>query len=154
MNKLKTPSQSAVESRYILMPDQANPQGTAFGGTIVGWMDLTAAMAAQRHAEKEVVTAAVDSITFEAPIHIGDHVIIQACVNYVGRTSMEVGVRVSREDPYSGKQTVATTAHFTFVALDQNKKPSPVPALSPQTPLEKKRYASAEKRAVQRKKKA
>jgi acyl-CoA hydrolase len=150
-DKGKPPSASAVETRYLVMPQQANPQGTAFGGAIVGWIDMTAAMAAQRHCGREVVTAGIDSLVFRHPIRIGDHVVLRAAVNYVSRSSMEVGVQVIREDPYSGEQTVATTAHLTLVALDENRKPAPAPPVLPQTPLEKKRYEDAWLRVQARK---
>jgi acyl-CoA hydrolase len=133
------------------MPDQANPYGTAFGGAIVAWIDMVASMAAQKHCGKEVVTAGIDSLNFKEPIHIGEHVVLKASVNYAGRTSMEVGVQVSREDPYTGRSTVATTAHLTFVALDENKKPTPVPAIIAETEDEKRRYANAEMRVKNRK---
>jgi acyl-CoA hydrolase len=147
----KTPRESAVETRYLVMPPQANPQGTAFGGAIVGWIDMTAAMAAQRHCGREVVTAGIDSLVFRQPIHIGDHVILRAAVNYVSRSSMEVGVQVVREDPYSGEQVMATTAHLTLVALDENKRPTPVPPLRPETEEEKRRYEHARLRVQARK---
>ncbi len=147
----KAPGQSAVVSRYLVMPDQANPCGTAFGGAIVAWIDMVASMAAQKHCGKEVVTASIDSLNFREPIYVGDHVVLKAAVNYVGRTSMEVGVRVTREDPYSGKETVATTAHLTFVALDKDKKPTAVPQIVPQTPDEKRRYENAKIRVRARK---
>ncbi len=149
--KPKTPGESAVEARYLLMPDQANPYGTAFGGAIVAWIDMVASMAAQRHCGREVVTVSIDSLSFKEPINIGDHVVLKASVNYVGRTSMEVGVQVSREDPYTGQKITATTAHLTFVALDKDKKPSPVPRLIPETEDEKRRYANAEIRVKNRK---
>ncbi|MGE5297434.1 MAG: acyl-CoA thioesterase [Solirubrobacterales bacterium] len=149
--KGKTPNQSAVETRYLVMPAQANPQGTAFGGAIVGWIDMTAAMAAQRHCGREVVTAGIDSLVFRRPIRIGDHVILKAAVNYVSRSSMEVGVRVIREDPYSGEQVLATTAHLTLVALDENRRPAPVLPLLPETPQEKQRYENARLRVQARK---
>jgi len=123
--KGKSPKESAVETRYLIMPHQANPHGTAFGGVIMAWIDMVAAMAAQRHCGKEVVTAGIDSLAFKEPIRIGDHVVLRASVNYVSRSSMEVGVQVTREDPYTGEQAIATTAHLTFVALDKNKKPTP-----------------------------
>ena len=147
----KKPCDSAVESRYLLMPHQANPYGTAFGGVIMAWIDMTASMAAQRHSGKEVVTASIDSLSFKEPIRIGDHVVLKACVNYVGRTSMEVGVRVIREDPYSAQQITATTAHLTFVALDENKRPCPVPPILPETEDEKRRYENAKLRVQARK---
>lgn len=149
--KPKTPGQSAVVTRYLIMPDQANPYGTAFGGAIVAWIDMVASMAAQKHCGKEVVTASIDSLNFREPIYVGDHVVLKASVNYAGRTSMEVGVRVTREDPYSSKEVVATTAHLTFVALDKNKKPTPVPQLMPETPDEKRRYENAKIRVQARK---
>jgi acyl-CoA hydrolase len=147
----KTPGQSAVVTRYLIMPDQANPYGTAFGGAIVAWIDMVASMAAQKHCGKEVVTAAIDSLNFREPIYVGDHVVLKASVNYVSRTSMEVGVQVTREDPYSSKQVVATTAHLTFVALDKNKKPTPVPHIVPETADEKRRYENAKIRVQSRK---
>jgi acyl-CoA hydrolase len=147
----KKPADSAVESRFLLMPHQANPHGTAFGGAIVAWIDMVASMAAQRHCGKEVVTVSIDSLSFREPIRIGDHVVLKASVNYVGHTSMEVGVRVIREDPYDGRQVKATTAHLTFVALDKNKHPSPVPPILPQTADEKRRYENAKLRVQARK---
>ena len=135
MEKLtpKKPSQSAVTTRYLVMPGQANPYGTAFGGAIVAWIDMVAAMAAQRHAGKEAVTASIDSILFKEPIYIGDQVVLNASVNYVGTTSMEVGVQVTREDPITNQNVIATTAHLTMVALGEDKKPAVVPPISPQT---------------------
>ena len=149
--KPKSPKDSAVETRYLVMPSHANPQGTAFGGTILAWIDVVAAMAAQRHCGKEVVTAQIDSIIFKQPIRVGDQVCLKASVNYVGRTSMEVGVQVTREDPYGDSSVVATTAHLTFVALDQNKRPTPVPPILPQTDAEKRRYENAKLRVQARK---
>ena len=151
LHQRKTPGQSAVITRCLVMPDQANPSGTAFGGAIVAWIDMVASMAAQRHSGKEVVTASIDSLNFREPIYVGDHVVLKACVNYVSRTSMEVGVRVTREDPYSSKEIIATTAHLTFVALDKNKKPIPVPQIVPETPDEKRRFQNAKLRVQARK---
>jgi len=147
----KSPRQSAVEARYLLMPGHANPHGTAFGGTIMSWIDMVASMAAQRHCSREVVTAGVDSLSFTEPIYIGDHVVLKACVNFAGSTSMEVGVQVSREDPFTNKQTITTSAHLTFVALDENKKPAPVPAIVPVNDDAKRRYENAKLRVQARK---
>ncbi len=151
MAKAKSPKDSAVETRYLLMPQQANPHGTAFGGAIVAWIDMVAAMSAQRHCGREVVTAGIDSLIFKEPIRIGDQVVLKATVNYVGRTSMEVGVQVVREDPYGGEAVVATTAHLAFVALDENKRPTEVPPLQPQTEQENRRYENAKVRVQARK---
>ncbi len=149
--KGKSPRQSAVEARYLLMPEQANPHGTAFGGAIMAWIDMVASMAAQRHCGKEVVTVSIDSLSFKEPIRIGDHVVLKASVNYVGRTSMEVGVQVTRENPYSGEKIIATTAHLTFVAIDENKRPSAAPQILPETAEEKRRYENAKLRVQARK---
>jgi len=147
----KKPSDSAVQSRYMLMPDNANPYGNAFGGAIVAWIDITASMAAQRHCGKETVTARIDSLSFKEPIHVGDHVVLKACVDYVGHTSMEISVEVIREDPYSSKQVLATMAHLTFVAIGEDKHPTKVPAILPQTEEEKRRYENAKLRVEARK---
>jgi acyl-CoA hydrolase len=149
--KGKSPRESSVETRYLIMPHQANPHGTAFGGVIVAWIDMVAAMTAQRHCGKEVVTAGIDSLVFKEPIRIGDHVVLKASVNYVSRSSMEVGVQVTREDPYSGQHVTATTAYLTFVALDENKRPTPAPPIVPETQQEINRYENAKLRVQARK---
>jgi len=115
--KPQSPKDSAVETRYLVMPSHANPQGTAFGGTILAWIDVVAAMAAQRHCGKEVVTAQIDSIIFKQPIRVGDQVCLKASVNYVGRTSMEVGVQVTREDPPVLPQTDAEKRRYENAKL-------------------------------------
>ena len=150
-DKVKRPSESAVEARYLLMPDHANPYGTAFGGAIVAWIDMVAAMSAQKHCGKEVVTAGIDSLVFKEPIKVGDHVVLKASVNYVGRTSMEVGVQVTKENPYTGEQAIATTAHLVFVALDTKKRPCEVEPVVPETEEEKRRYENAKIRVKARK---
>ncbi len=149
--KGKTPRDSAVETRYLVMPDQANPSGTVFGGVIAAWIDMVAGMAAQRHCRTGVVTARIDSLNFVEPVYIGDHVVLKASVNYAGRTSMEVGVKVIRENPCTGQQIEATTAYLTFVALDRENKPTPVPPLIPETEEEIKRYENARLRVQARK---
>jgi acyl-CoA hydrolase len=141
--KFKTPADSAVESRYLVMWQDANPYGTVFGGSIVAWIDMLGSMAAHKHCGKEVVTAAIDSISFDQPIYIGDQVVLKAAVSYVGRTSMEVSVVVIREEPKSGRNFVATRAYLTYVALDKNKKPTAAGALVPKTAFEKKEYENA-----------
>ncbi|MFB5651066.1 acyl-CoA thioesterase [Leptospira wolffii] len=141
--KIKTPRDSAAETRHIVMPDHTNHYGTLFGGTLMSWIDLIAVMVAQRHCGREAVTASVDKLNFLEPISIGDHVILKASVNYVGRSSLEIGVQVSKENPYTGTVVRATTAYLTFVALDENKRPCPIPGLNPETELEKRRYENA-----------
>lgn len=144
--KTKTPKESAIDTRYIVMPDHANHYGTAFGGVIMSWIDLIAVMVAQRHCEREAVTLSVDRLTFISPIQIGDHVILRASVNYTGTSSMEIGVQVIKENPYKQERVRATTAYLTFVALDENKKPVPVPTIVPETEDEIRRFNNAKLR--------
>ena len=138
-------------TRYLVMPHQANPQGTAFGGAIMGWIDMVAAMAAQKHCGCEVVTAGIDSVAFEEPVHVGDQVVLLACVNYVSKTSMEVGVKVIGENPCNGTRVTATRAFLTFVAIDENHRPVAVPPISPQTDEEQRRWNNAALRVKSRK---
>ena len=149
---IKTPADSAVQTRYLVMPGQANPYGTAFGGAIMSWIDMVAAMAAQKHCGREVVTAGIDSVAFETPVRIGDQVVLLACVNYVNRTSMEVGVKVIKENPVTGERSTATRAFLTFVAVDKEHQPVSAPKLTPQTDEEKRRWNNAALRVKSRKK--
>ncbi len=139
----KSPKDSQIESRYLVLPNHTNHYGTAFGGVIVSWIDSVAVMVAQRHCGRVSVTVSIDKISFLAPINVGDHVILKASVNYVGKTSMEVGVQVSKENPYTGEVVRATTAYLTFVALDESKKPVPINPIKPETSDEKRRFNNA-----------
>lgn len=144
------PSASRVEMSQLLLPQDTNNLGTAFGGTIMAWIDLCASMAAQRHSRSIVVTASMDRIDFLAPIKGGQHVTLLGMVNYVGRTSMEVGVRVESEDPLSGERTHAASAYLTFVALNAAGEPQQVRPLVPETTAEKLRLAEAKARRQHR----
>ena len=128
------------------MPGQANALGTVFGGQVMAWVDVCAAVSAQRFARTNVVTAAMDRLTFLAPIRQGDVVVVQSQVNWAGRTSMEVGVRVEREDPRTCERRKTATAYLTFVSLDDDGKPTPVPVLGVETEDEVRRFAEAEAR--------
>jgi acyl-CoA hydrolase len=147
----KTPRDSAVETRYLIMPQHANDAGILFGGTLMAWIDMVAAMVAQRHCGGRVVTASIDRLSFLAPCHIGDQVVLRASANYVGHTSMEVGVQVSRECPCSGLTVRTTAAYLTFVALDPRERPVAIAALRPETPDELRRWENARLRVVARK---
>ncbi len=147
----RTPRESAVEARYIIMPQHANDSGIAFGGTIMAWIDMVAAMVAQRHCGCRVVTVSIDRMSFLAPCHVGDHVLLRASANYVGHTSMEVGVQVLRENPRTAEQVRATTAYLTFVALDEQERPTTIPSLLPETPDEHRRFENARVRVAARK---
>jgi acyl-CoA hydrolase len=145
-SKSKTPSESAIEMREMVMPGDTNPHGTIFGGKIMSWMDIAAAMCASRHCENPVVTVHISDIDFISPIKVGSHVVIKTSVNYVGKTSMVIGVKVESENPYTGQVRKTTKAYLTFVAVDEFGKPIPVPALTPETEDEKRRYDNAQKR--------
>ena len=144
------PSESEVETTYTVLPPDTNHHGTAFGGKIMQWMDITAGIAAVRHCREPVVTVAVDDMHFAQPIRLGDVVILKACVNHTGRTSMEVGVRVERENIKTREREHCLTGYFTFVAVDDKSRPIPVPPLEPSNPNEKRRYANGESRRQQR----
>jgi acyl-CoA hydrolase len=147
----KSPSESSVEMREMVMPNHANPQNTVFGGTVMSWIDMAAAMVAARHCGRPVVTAHIADIDFVAPIKMGYHVLIKASLNYVGRTSMIVGVKVISENPYTGESRTTTKAYLTFVALDDLGRPIQVPELKPETEDEIRRFENAKKRVAMKK---
>jgi acyl-CoA hydrolase len=149
--KTKTPRDSQIEGHYLVMPQHANDIGIAFGGTIMSWIDAVAGMVAQKHCERKVLTVSTDRISFLAPVHIGNHVVFRASVNYVGTTSLEVGVQVTRENPYTGESVRATTAYLTFVGVDDNGHPTPVNLLKPEKPDEHRRHDNAKLRVQSRK---
>jgi len=146
MESAKTVSASRSEFVKVVQPEDANPMGVAFGGKVVQWMDMTAAIAATRHARKPVVTASIDHLSFLAPIRIGNFVIIRAAVNYTGKTSMEVGVTIESEDPLTGQRQRTTRGYLTFVALDEQGKPCTIPQVIPETEKDKQRYEEAKRR--------
>jgi acyl-CoA hydrolase len=148
---MKTPKDSAIEMRELVMPHHANPQNTVFGGTVMSWMDIAAAMVAARHCNRPVVTAHISDIDFIAPVKIGYHVHILASMNYVGRSSMIVGVKVIAENPMTGEKRTTTKAYLTFVALDDMGKPVEVPGLRVESEDEKRRFANAQERAKAKK---
>ncbi len=145
----KKPSASNVEMRFLVMPEHTNPQNSIFGGTVMSWIDMAAAMVAERHSGRPVVTVHVDDISFKAPIKIGDHVLVKASVNYVGNTSMLVGVKVIAENPFTGITRHTTTAYLTFVALDDIGRPIGICKLVPETEEEIRRFSEGEKRMLE-----
>lgn len=150
-NAPKSPSESSVEMREMVMPNHTNAHNTVFGGTVMSWIDIAAAMVAARHCGKPVVTAHIDDIDFIAPIKVGYHVLIQASMNYVGRTSMIVGVKVTSENPYTGEARKTTKAYLTFVALDDLGRPVEVPGLNPESEDEIRRFENAKLRVEHKK---
>jgi acyl-CoA hydrolase len=141
---------SQHETSELMMPHHANNLGHVFGGVMLSMMDKTAAVAAFRHCRMNVVTASIDRVDFREPIHVGDLVVMKASVNFVGRTSMEVGVRVESEDMISGRRRHTNSCYLTFVAIDRNGRPIEVPPLQPETPDEVRRHAAAKERRRRR----
>lgn len=146
----KPPEESSVIMTEIVLPSESNALGTVFGGRIMSWIDIAGAIAAGRHARKIVVTASIDALHFLTPVKVGHVVLIQARVNFASNTSMEVGVRVDSENPITGERTHTSTAYTTFVALDENGCPSPVPPVIPQSPTDHRRFEEATKRRAAR----
>ncbi len=146
----KSPSESCVEMTEIVLPQHTNALGTVFGGVVMSWVDIAAAVAATRHCRRPTVTAAVDALNFLAPIKLGWFVTIKAAVNFASKHSCEVGVKVMSENPLTGERFHTATAYTTFVALDEFGKPTPIPAVLPQTAEEHVRYEAAQKRRAAR----
>lgn len=142
--------ESRHETSELMMPHHANNLGHVFGGVMLAMMDKTAAIAAFRHCRMNVVTASIDRVDFREPIHLGDLVVMKASVNFVGRTSMEVGVRVEAEELLSGRRRHTNSCYLTFVAVDRNGRPIAIPPVIPETPEEVRRYRAAEQRRRRR----
>ena len=142
--------ESQHETSELMMPHHANNLGHVFGGVMLSMMDKTAAVAAFRHCRLNVVTASIDRVDFREPIHVGDLVVMKASVNYVGTTSMEVGVRVEAEELLSGRRRHTNSCYLTFVAVDRNGRPIEVPEIIPETPDQVRRYQAAEQRRRRR----
>ncbi|WP_138420232.1 acyl-CoA thioesterase [Aquibacillus sediminis] len=140
----------AVKNSNVLPPD-TNNHGTLFGGKLMAYIDDIAAIAAKRHARKNVVTASTDSVDFLYPIKEGDSICLEAIVTWTHNTSMEVFVKAITEDLLTGERKVCTTAFITMVALDENHKPTAVPGVYPETEEEKWLHQEAANRAAYRK---
>lgn len=146
-----TPSASRCVMTQIVMPTHTNGSaGVMFGGVMMQWIDVCAGVAAMRHCGGRVVTASIDRLDFLHPVHLGDVVVLQAQVNYTGRTSMEVGCRVETEDMQTRTRRYTTKAYLTFVSLDEHGGPRLVPALVLDTTDDRRRYAQAQARRADR----
>lgn len=147
--RIKGPNESAVEMTELVLPNDTNLLGNLLGGRLMHWMDVAAGMAASRHSNHVVVTAAVDNLVFHHPIKLGELVNLKARVTWTGRTSMELLVTVHGENTQTGTIKLANEPFFTFVALDENGSPCLVPELKPRTEHEKQLFEEA---ALRRKK--
>lgn len=138
--------ESISEYAELALPTDANGLGNLLGGKVMHLVDLAGAMAAMRHARRPTVTAAVDSLRFLHPVHIGDFVTLRSSVNRVFHTSMEVGVKVETENLMTGEKVHTCSAYLTFVALDEKGKPTPAPPAIPETETEIRRHREAGER--------
>ncbi|MFQ5549760.1 MAG: acyl-CoA thioesterase [Gemmatimonadales bacterium] len=134
----------------LMMPHMANNLGNVFGGVILSLVDRVAAVAAIRHSRLTCVTVSFDRVDFHEPIRLGELVVAQASVNFVGRTSMEVGVRIEAENLVSGQRRHTNSCYVTFVAIDAAGRPIPVPPVVPETEVELRRHDAAQDRRRRR----
>jgi acyl-CoA hydrolase len=146
----RTVADSEVMLAQLMLPDDANPSGDVHGGVVMKLVDTAAGIAAMRHARSRVVTATIDSMTFDAPVHIGDLLHLVARLTWTGRTSMEIEVIVEAENILAGVRRRTSTAYLVYVALDADGKPRPIPPLTPETDDEQTRWTAAERRRVVR----
>jgi acyl-CoA hydrolase len=147
---VRTVADSAHVSSALIMPHDANILGHVFGGVIMALVDKTAAVAAFRHARSACVTASIDRVDFREPIQVGELVTTMASVNFAGRTSMEIGVRVEAEHMITGHRRHTNTCYLTFVAIDADGHPTAIPELKPITDDEIRRYTAAQARRKRR----
>jgi acyl-CoA hydrolase len=149
------PAKRSADSRVTLSSlmgtQDTNSLGNVHGGVIMKWIDEAGALVAMRHAQAPTVTVAVDSITFMVPIHVGNLVQFNAELTYVGRTSLEVRVEVTAENPISGEKHITNTAYLVYVALDRDGRPTEVPPLEYENPEQFLRAQQAQARQAYRK---
>ena len=134
----------------MVMPNDANALGNCMGCRVMHLIDIAAAIAARRHARATCVTAAIDEIVFHHPVPVWSVLVLQASVNHAGNTSMEVGVRVEMESAASGLRSHCASAYMTFVAMDENGRPTPVPPLLARTKEQQRRQREAAERRARR----
>ena len=147
----KAVAESRLEMAQIMFPVDANPSGNVYGGSIMKLIDTAAGIVAYRHCRTNVVTASMDRLDFHQPVFIGELVVLRASVNYAGNTSMEVGVRVEAEDLMTGEIRHTNSAYVTMVSLNENRKPTPIPKIMPETQDERRRFEEGKIRAQRRK---
>jgi acyl-CoA hydrolase len=146
----RTAAESVVTLGQLMLPQDANPSGDVHGGVVMNLVDTAAGLTAVRHARSRCVTVAMDSMTFEGPVHVGDLLHLHSVLNWTGHTSMEIEVTVEAENILAGHRRRTSTAYLVFVALDDEGRPKPVPPLIPTTDEERARWAAAERRRAVR----
>jgi acyl-CoA hydrolase len=150
MTAPRTVDKSRVEKTEIVLPQHANALGTAFGGSVMSWVDVCAAVTAQRHCGRIAVTVSIDALHFRAPLRVGDVVVLRSWMNAAFGSSMEVECVVEREDTATGERTLCVDALLTFVNVDDAGKPMPIPELLAETEEDRARAAAARKRRERR----
>jgi len=149
--KEKTPNESEITMSELVLPNDTNLLGNLMGGRLMYWMDIAGALACTRHANKMVATVAMNGMVFNHSIRMGEMVLINAKVIYAGTTSMVVSLKVYAENMQTGNIVTTNQARMTFVAVDENGKPTPVPKLLPQTEEEWEDYKMAKEKTQSRK---
>jgi acyl-CoA hydrolase len=144
--KSKTAKESYTIMNELVLPNDTNTLNNLMGGRLLHWMDIAAAISAQKHCNRIVVTASVDNVSFRHPIKLGDVISIEAQVTRAFTTSVEVHLTVWAQNIPSGTKVKSNEAYYTFVAIDQNGRTIQVPTLVPETEEEKKRYEEAQQR--------
>jgi acyl-CoA hydrolase len=139
-----------VTLAQVMLPEDANPRGNVHGGTLMKLADSAGGVCATRHSRQRVVTVAVDSMTFEQPVYVGNLLVLRACVTWTGRTSMETEVVIHAEDALSGDVRHISTAYFVYVATDEHGRPTPVRALEITSAEQQRRWHLAERRRAKR----
>lgn len=142
----KTPEESRTIMTDLVLPSETNPLNNLFGGELLARMDRAASIAARRHSRRIVVTASVNHVAFNKAVPLGSVVTVEAAVSRAFKTSMEIYIDVWVEDRESGTRSKANEAIYTFVAVDETGTPVKIPALEPETDLEKERFAAALRR--------
>jgi acyl-CoA hydrolase len=149
--RAKTVADSRITLHQLMLPQHANALGNVHGGLIMRLADEAGAICAMRHAQRPCVTVAMDSMTFRSAVHVGELLQLSAHINYVGRTSMEVGVEVTAENPITRARTHTNSAHLVFVALDDQGKPCGVPSMTLENDEERERWEKGKLRQERRK---
>ncbi len=148
--KAKKVSESRTTTTQVVYPNDVNNNGTLYGGRLLDWIDAIGGVVAKRHCRSPVVTASIDSLSFLNPIHQQDIVNLEAWMNYVGHSSMEVEVRVTSENPFTAETSKTCRAFITYVAMDDKGEPREVPRLILESEEDKRNYAMAKERRENR----
>ncbi|MDH5569098.1 MAG: acyl-CoA thioesterase [Nitrosopumilus sp.] len=146
----KSPSESQAEVIVRMFPSDANPAGNVFGGEILKHIDMVAGIVAQRHCQSNAVTVSMDSVSFLKPVFVGNVLKLNARINYVHSSSMEIEINVEAEDIVTGIRTLTGTAFVTFVALDKNGKPTQAPKLALKTDEDRRKFEEGKLRMEKR----